>query len=130
MCRILVAIIFALCSLPLSANDIYDYGSSAELKGIKKYYVAPGEDLDLRNILADRLSSAGVTVVERPEAADHWIVFRSSGSFWTRTIVVKRGGLRPRLLMTYRGIEADLDHLASDAGKAIAKRLREINGSN
>jgi hypothetical protein len=126
--KILIAIL-AVWSLSTSADELYEYGSSTELKGVQKYYVDAGEDLDLRNIISERLSSAGVTVVERPEDAEHWLIFRWSGSFWTRTIVIKRVGDRNRLLMTYRGLEADLDDLASDAGKAIAKRLREINGT-
>jgi hypothetical protein len=130
MCKLLIAIIVALCSLPVSADDLYEYGSSSELRSVKKYYIDAGEDLDLRNILAERLSSVGIKVVEQPEDADHWIIFRWSGSFCARTISIKRQDTRPRLLLTYRGVDSDLDDLPKDAGKAIAKRLREVNGSN
>jgi hypothetical protein len=124
-----LVVVVVMCSLPAAGDDLYEYGSSAELKGVSKYYIDAADDLDLRNILAERLAASGVTIVERPEDAEHWVIFRWSGSFWTRTIVIKRVGARHRLLMTYRGVEADLDDLASDAGKAIAKRLREIHAA-
>lgn len=134
MGRSLVIAILSICAFGVAVSaELYDYGSPDELRGIRKYYVDAGEDLDLRNIIAERFRTADVDVVDRPEDAEHWVVFRWSGSgqsFWTRTIIIRRDGNRQRLLMTYRGAEQDLDDLAGDAGKALAKRLREINGTN
>lgn len=114
-----------------TAADLFDYGSPQELKGVTRFYVDAGDDLDLRDIIKSRLEQLqGVKVVNRPEEAEHWVIFRWSGSHpsWARTIVVTGGATqRPRLLFTDRSSESDLVDVADDGGKAVAKAYRRVN---
>lgn len=124
---LLMSLVLAVAS---DAADLYDYGSVEELKGVKSFYVDAGSDLDLRNIIKSRLEQLeGVKVVDRPEDAAHWVVFRSSDGHWARTIVITGGATsRPRLLFTDRSSESEITEVADDGGKAVAKAYRRVNG--
>lgn len=113
------------------ASDAIDYGSVEELKGVTKVYVDAGRDLDLRNVFKQVLEkTTGLTVVERPEDAEHWIMFQWTDSrpFWARTVIVRNTDGRRRLLFTHRGSEAQLNELAEDSAKAVAKIYQKVNG--
>ena len=62
-----------------------EYGSIEEFRGVKRVFVDAREDLDLRNIIKVILEkNLDLTVVERPEDAEHVIVFTwwDAGSIW------------------------------------------------
>ena len=75
MRRMIVIFLFISSTLPIAsvrAADLFDYGSVEELKGVKRFYIDAGSDLDLRNIIKSRLEQLeGVKVVDRPEEAEH-----------------------------------------------------------
>jgi hypothetical protein len=120
---------FLIAANLVAAEDPPEYGNVAELKGVKRFYVDAGPDVDLRDIIKRRLEELpNIKVTDASTSADVWIVFRwyGDGPFWARTVVVK-AGLGRRLLFTSRNKEAELDDLADDAAKAVAKAYRQAN---
>lgn len=114
-----------------AAQQVIEYGAFEELRSVDRYFVDAGEDLDLRNVIRDVIEkNSQVRVVDRPEDADHVIVFRhgDAGDVWRSHAVVAKN-LQPariRILANYRGREADRDDLASDFARWFVKRLREL----
>ena len=128
----LICTVFAVNSATAFAADLFEYGSVQELKGVTKFYVDSGNDLDLRDIIKSRLEQVeGVKIVDRPEDAEHWVIFTwlsGPSPYRARTIVVTGiTAKHPRLLFTDRSSESDLTDVADDGGKAVAKALRRAN---
>ena len=114
-----------------AAEPVIEYGKLEELSSIDRYFVDAGEDLDLRNIIREVIEkNLQVHVVDRPEDADHIIVFRYSdaGDVWQCQAVVAKtlSPGRVRILANYRGREADRDDLAGDFARWFVKKLREL----
>jgi hypothetical protein len=113
------------------AQQVIEYGAIEELTSVDRYFVDAGEDLDLRNVIRDVIQkNSRASVVERPEEADHVIVFRydDAGDVWRGQAIIAKN-LQPgriRILANYRGREADRDDLASDFAKWFIKTLREL----
>jgi hypothetical protein len=129
-----LVVVLLLGKTVVAQEAILEYGRIEELKGVTKFFVDAGEDLDLRNIIRDNLEKQlQVTVVDRPEEAQHIIFFRwaDGGDAWRGTgVVAKRVSPdRLRILSNYRGKEAERDDLASDYAKWLIKQLRRLPAS-
>jgi hypothetical protein len=130
--RAALVTLLLLATVLIQGDDHFEYGSVEELKGVKLVYVDTGNDIDLRNVMKRVLEETKMLkVVEKPDDAKHWVIFRWWGDdpYRCRTIVVTNGTTsNPRLLFTQRGREAELDDLAADAAKALSKAYRRVNG--
>lgn len=121
-----------LASISAAANgQVIEYGEFSELRSVERYYVDTGEYLDLRNIIKAILEkNLTITVVEKPEDADHIIVFRwvDGGSVWRGHAIVARrlAPDRIRVLSNYRATETELNDLADEYAKWLVKRLKEV----
>lgn len=130
---VIVLLVVVFTTSAATAADLFEYGSIQDLKGVKKFYVDAGDDLDLRDIIKSRLEQLqGVKVVDRPEEAEHWVVFRwwlaGPDTYRARTIVITGGATqRRRLLFTDRSSESEPTDVADDGGKAVAKAYRRVN---
>lgn len=126
-----LVVVIALMSTGLATyGDTIEYGDLSEVRNVERYYVDAGEYLDLRNIIKAVLEkNLPIVVVDKPEDADHSIIFRwvDSGSVWRCHAVVARrlGPDRIRVLSNYRATEAELDDLADEYAKWLVKRLKE-----
>jgi hypothetical protein len=123
---------FTLASINVLAQaSEYEYGRIEELRGVDRFFVDAAEDLDLRNIIRDILEKQlDVTIVERPEDADHVISFRwvDAGGKWRGyAVVAKRlSGSRLRVLSNYRGSETELNDLADEYAKWLVKQVKRV----
>ena len=132
--RVFVITLLLTATLSGIAQDRYAYGGPEELRGVTRVYVDTAADLDLRNVFKKILEQErNLTVVDQPEEATHWVIFRWFGPspYWARTIIVTNvTAPMPRLLFSVRNSEAELDDLTRDAAKAVAKAYRNANTTN
>ncbi len=129
-----LAAVFALAITARAQDQSVEYGRFEELKGVQKIFVDTGDDLALRNIIKDILEKQlHLTVADRPEDAEHVMIFRwsSGGNLWFgRAFVAKRiSPERLRILSSYRASETELDDLADEYAKWFAKRFKALGGS-
>lgn len=131
---VLLAVTFLLLTGATYAQDqSIEYGRFEELRGVQKIFVDAGEDIALRNIIKDILErELHLQVVERPEDAEHTMIFKwsSGGSLlFGSAIVAKRISTeRLRVISSYRASEAELDDLTVEYAKWFVKRFRLLSG--